>query len=648
MAIFNRMRSAVLRAWKGDETITTPRGWCVNLAIFRIAFLCFGVMPQALNFLSWTEKVLPGISSGMWVPVSFYRLLPIGLLQNVPLARALAVSDIILICLGIVGLYTRWSIGLATLVSLYGFGLVQNLGKIDHFHDVIWFMALLAAGPSEYCFSVDALRRAVKNADEGNVEPSFPPSTALWTLRYIWLMMGTLYLGTGIAKLQSALTDHWAGSANLRNIMWRKWLELYWYNPHFGKLIRADSLPAWILGILGVSVIIFELGFIFAVFSRRVRPAWGLWGLAFHVGNGFVLKIWFTDLLPAYVALFDWVAIGRALSRRARDPLLLFYDEACGHCRRTVAILRLFDLFDAVNPVSGFSNDLARRSYPQITDEMLARDLYATSEGQIASGYDAYVWIARRMFLLWPIAAVMRFPLVAALGRKAYRRVADSRHCTVAAREPAQHSAIRPERKLIHRLGPLLLACELGISSFMLLYSLRYVYFPPNVPRLRTAFWLVNGIGKRQPVWPFDLYPTFTPAVPSTVQVWEARWVTPSGREMQISPSAYDHVFASSSLSLNITSYQMLEVRDPERDQARSLNLVRLLWQHESPNIQRNITAVNIYRVEYKLQSPRDRLPAALLTQSFLYAFPLQEITGNSTSFSVLQEIMKFAIPRTS
>ena len=171
----------------------------------------------------------------------------------------------------------------------------------------------------------------------------------------------------------------------------------------------------------------------------------------------------------------------------------------------------------------------------------------------------------------------------------------------------------------------------------MLLYSLRYVYFPPDVPRLRTAFWLINGIGKRQPVWPFDLYPTFTPATPSDVQVWEARWVTSGGREMRASPSAYYNVFGKSGLTWNVTSDAMLRKGDPEQDQARSLNLVRLLWQRELPDIQRNVAAVNVYRVEYRLQAPSDRFPAAFVAQSILYTFPLQEITGNSIPFSALK-----------
>jgi len=626
MAILDRVRSAVIRAWQADEVATSPRGWTANLAIFRIVFLSFGVLPRALLFLRWTAEILPGLPRGMWSPISFYRLLPIGVLGSVAVARVAAVADITLIVFGIVGFCTRTSIGLATLASLYGFGLMENLGKVDHYdHHVIWFMALLAAGPSGHFLSIDALRRAMKNEDRREVEPS----AALSTLRYVWLMMGILYLWPGIAKLQSSLTDHWASADNLRNIMWRMWLEKYWYDPHFGMLIRADSLPAWVLTIVGAGVIAFEVGFIFTVFFRRVRPILGAWGLLFHVGNGIVLKIWFTTLIAACISLFDWVAMGRALLRGKRGPLLVFYDEGCGLCRRTVAVLRSLDLFDALKPVPGVSDNPARDLYPHITEKMLVRDLYAADGDRIAAGYDAYVWIAKRIFLLWPIAAIMRLPAIASVGRRAYRRIVDSRHCPLPL-EATQSAPIRRSQfALIRWLGPLLFACQLGASTFTLFYSLPDAYSPLNAPRLKTAHWLVNGIGKRMPVWPFDLYPTFTPASPKDVRIWEARWVTSSGSEMRVSPSAYYSAFGNTGLAMRITSFEMLREGDPEEDEARSLRLVRLLWQRELPDIRRNISAVNVYHARYYgRQPPSDRFRAALMAQSILYSFPIQKIMG--------------------
>jgi hypothetical protein len=164
----------------------------------------------------------------------------------------------------------------------------------------------------------------------------------------------------------------------------------------------------------------------------------------------------------------------------------------------------------------------------------------------------------------------------------------------------------------------------------MLLYNLRDIYLPANVPRVRTARWLVNGIEKRQPEWPFDLYPTFTPVAPSAINIWEARWVTSSGREMRISPTAYDHAFGNPSLAETITT-RMLAEEDSERGQAGSLDLVRLLWRSEIPDIRQSVTAVIIYRTEYTLHSS-DNAPAALVRESLLHTFPLKLFSEERTS----------------
>jgi hypothetical protein len=615
--------SAVSRAFRSDEILTTPRDWAFNLATFRIVFLLFGAMPLALDFLRWTHTTLPGVAPDMWIPLSFYRFLPTGLLGNVALGRVLAVSDIVLIVLGIVGYRTRSSIALATFISLYGFGLAGNLGHLDHRHHVIWFMALLAAGPSGRFFSLDSLLLARRNADRGEIESSFHSPDALWTLRYIWLLMGLLYLGPGIAKLQSSLTDGWASSVSLRTMMWQRWVQLYWYDPHWVKLVRADLLPAWVLTTLGAGVVAFEIGFIFAVLLRRLRPYLALWGMAFHIGNALVLKIWFGTLAAAYVALIDWTAVWRLVSRRARDPLLAVYDQTYGRCRRMIAILKTSKLLDPLEPMAAVSGDPSRKVRPQITDEMLRHPPDLASTGRHAAGYDAYPWIAN-LSPLWPISAIMRPAPVAGIGRELSRWVTDSRQGLLPPKA-IERTKSRNESVLVHALGVLLLACQLGISSLMFGYDVEYDVLAKR-PHAGILLRPIDRLGKRKPVWPFDLYPTFTPPVPQTVEVWEARWVLPSGREVRVSPRAYNHVFGTCNVTWNITVYEMLRPASARQDQERSLHLAHLLWQREDPSIQRNVVAVNIYRSDYRLQAPASESPAELIAQSSLYTFPRSRI----------------------
>ena len=324
-------------------------------------------------------------------------------------------------------------------------------------------------------------------------------------------------IGPGIAKLQSSLTDGWVSSVNLRMIMWRRWLQLYWYDPHWMKSVRADSLPAWVLTTLGASVVAFEIGFIFVVLFRRLRPYLALWGIAFHIGNALVLRIWFGSLAAAYVGLIDWTAVWRFVSR-PRTPPFVSYDDGCGRCLR-----------------------------------------------------------------------------------------------------------MRNESVLVHAIGVLLFACQLGISSLMFCYNLEYASLT-KLPHHRILVRVVKGLGDAKPVWPFDLYPTFTPAVSPTLWVWEARWVLPSGHEVQVSPRAYNNLFGTWNATWSVTTYDILRKGSYEQDEERSLNLAHLLWQQEDPSIQRNVMAVNIYRSEYRLRAPAPQSPGELVAQIRLYAFPKSRI----------------------
>jgi hypothetical protein len=304
-----------------------------------------------------------------------------------------------------------------------------------------------------------------------------------------------------------------------------------------------------------------------------------------------------------------------------------------------VAILRSIDMFDTVELVQGLSDNPRRKLYPQIKDEMLACDLYAAGGGRIEVGYDAYVIIAKQIGLLWPASLLMRFPPVAALGRKVYRRIAESRRRAEISnlQEEPLHS---PASALVHRVGLVLVACQLGISSTMLFYSLRDVYLPPTARWLAPVSWLVSGIGWRAPSWPFDLYPTFTPITPPEFEIWEAQWVTADGRELRISPRAYYGLYANSNLTWNVL-VSAAHDPNPERSLTRSIDLVRALWRTESVDVRESVTAVKIYRARYLLK-PSGDVPGTLLEESLIHTFPVEVVSKASGEAGLEHNPLKF------
>jgi predicted DCC family thiol-disulfide oxidoreductase YuxK len=602
-----------------DELVTDERGWSFNLAIFRVVFLFAGALPWAIRNFEWAQKILPGLPRNVWAPISFYQWIPYSVLGNTPLVKGLAILNIALIVLGIFGFYTRACIASATLLSLYLFGLMENLGKVDHFHHLIWFMALLAAGPSGRFLSIDSIRNAVRRADRGMTDSSQTSHYALWTFRYTWLLMGLLYLVPGVAKLHKAFTAGWASAPNLHHILWRKWFESALFEPGAKLPVRLDLLPSSLLEFAAYGVIAFEIGFLFLVLFRRVRPLLALGGIGFHIGNGIILGIWFTTLFPVYVALIDWAALGRVLCG-AKHTLKVFYDGNCSVCRRTAAIVRSWDLSDVLelHPVRNATD--CPPQFPQLTHDVLLRDLCVAQENRTASGYDAYVQIATRLFLLWPLSLIMRLPLVARYGRKIYRRIADRRHCAILPRSDRPQDA-KPEHSVrpLHVVGIALLSLQLAISGIVFLND----ELPAFTARLP---WLANRtivhISRLRPLWPFAPYPTFAYNTEGEFLVWEARWVVPAG-EVRATPFAYSKTFGNSALVWNVVTSYPYET-DEQRMRSRSEELLGALWQNEQASIRSSAKEARVYYVRYQLESAKP--PATLVDEKLIATFSLDSL----------------------
>jgi predicted DCC family thiol-disulfide oxidoreductase YuxK len=585
------MISAVRRWMRADEIRNDDRGWTYNLALFRVFFLA-GLLPLAIDNANWMARLLPTISPGLWDPVSFYRYLPLELLGNAGLAHALALVNVGLIVMGLLGIFTRASLAGATVLSLYLFGLPQNMGKLHHYHHLVWFLAILAAGPSGRALSIDALVRGVRSADRGQIEPPFPRGTALLTLRFAWLLIGLLYLGPGLAKLESAVTSGWASAENLRHIIWRKWMEGSLFGTVEATGWRADLLPDVVITLGGLGVIAFEIGFVALVLFRKARPWLATAGIVFHVGNHLVLSIGFEHLVVAYVSLIDWTSMGRS----AREHVKILYDDGCRMCRRTISVVRALDVWRILEPIPGAGGDPRRLRYPQITDEMLTHDLFAIREHRVVGGYDAYVLIASRLPLLWPATLLMRLPPVAAIGRSIYRRVADSRSCRVAIPASRPTPPAHPRLRVITVVGVLLLTLQAVTSMWMLAYNLADMHLDPRHPvrdRLTAGAW-------RRPVWPFDLYPTFASIEGREQDVWEARVVSGSGRETRIPGGVYAAAVGNPSRSRSVAALIRIEPSE-ERHRDRSRDLVRVLWRYLPPELRDGAVSVRVYDVRYRI-----------------------------------------------
>lgn len=263
----------------------------VNLAVLRI--IVFGLLA------TWSE--LPRVPWFAGLPEQL-RFVPPGaspILEVLPVSPTVAtIASTLFVVASIfatIGFHTRTSAVVTVIVALFVMLIPQLYAKVNHYHHLVWFGALLSVSPCGDALSVD---RWLSKRDLGlNIPRS---STYYWPLAGIMFLMGIIYFFPGFWKLAIAGPE-WALSDNLKFQMFAKWFELGGWEPFF----RLDAHPI-IYKTVGSYVILFELTFMGLILHRWTRRFAALGGVVFHVGTGVFMNIWFGTLLACYAVFVDW------------------------------------------------------------------------------------------------------------------------------------------------------------------------------------------------------------------------------------------------------------------------------------------------------------------------------------------------------
>lgn len=150
-----------------------------------------------------------------------------------------------------------------------------------------------------------------------------------------------------------------------------------------------------------------------------------VWGVLFFLFSLFILDLGSLAEIEfiLWAALF-WGSVG--VSRSSR--LLVFFDDRCNLCDRTVQVVSALDVFGVVRlmPASRHQAELAQHG---ISFEQAMEDLYGVdaASGRIASGYDFYLALSRRVVLLWPVWPILLLGRWSGIGPRVYRFIAERR-----------------------------------------------------------------------------------------------------------------------------------------------------------------------------------------------------------------------------
>ena len=106
----------------------------------------------------------------------------------------------------------------------------------------------------------------------------------------------------------------------------------------------------------------------------------------------------------------------------------VLYDGGCPMCRRTVRVLRRLDWLHRLTFVDATDAVVRERVAPGLTEAEVLVEMYVVNDtGARAGGYAGYLWIARVVPLMWPMALLGPLPGVWHLGDALYRYVAANR-----------------------------------------------------------------------------------------------------------------------------------------------------------------------------------------------------------------------------
>jgi hypothetical protein len=283
-----------LRARMG-EFLTGPAS-ATSLATLRIVTFANVLMyfPRASALEGFAE-----------VPDEF-RTPPAGLgslLPRLPITRPLirGASRLTLAgaALAMVGLCTTPASIAVIGAGLYVGSIQWYFTRVGHQQHMLWFAALIAVSPSSDALSID---ECLRRRRRGRIHP-LPSSAYGLPMRMGWVLLASIYFVPGVAKLATGGKD-WIFSDNLRN---RAWLEWHGRARKPGPALRrlVESPVAMQGGAL--VTVVFEIGFLLTLPSRRGRRAMTVLSFLFHGGIWLVLELdFFMSLAYAHLGLHDW------------------------------------------------------------------------------------------------------------------------------------------------------------------------------------------------------------------------------------------------------------------------------------------------------------------------------------------------------
>lgn len=304
----------------------------------------------------------------------------------------------------------------AALLTLFAAVMVTHKSVHDWGLPVV-AMWLLVAAPWQEGFGLSWMWRRWRGAPEA--ASANPRGLALWLPG---LALGAAFAAAAFAKLDTSGLQWITGGAVRYHF-----IEDAVTAPVRWGLAIASSENASVLVSLGA--ILAEAGFVAVMFFRQagIRLLFGLVGAAILAGSYLFQGVWWPAWWALLTAFLPWSPVMDALARRL-PRLTVLADGECPMCRRTARALHALDWFDRLTFADASDDAVRARVAPGLDRGAALAEMYVIDEaGTRAAGYEGYLRISAAVPLLWIPGLIGLLSPVAAVGRRVYRRVAESR-----------------------------------------------------------------------------------------------------------------------------------------------------------------------------------------------------------------------------
>lgn len=229
----------------------------LDLGVGRLLFFAgvFAIYARE-DFSAWGA-----VSDAFWLPLPLFTVLHLKPL--VPdVLQVLQVVWRASLLLSTVGLFTRASMAVASLLGVYLLGLPHNFGQTYHFDAVLVIaMGILACSRAADACSIDALLK--------HDPPPRRSGEYRWPIRAIWVTVSLVFFAAGLAKLRYGGLA-WITSSNMSILLTRALYHVSDADPLTGVGLRIAA-HHWLASAVASAAVATEVAFPLALVSRRAR-----------------------------------------------------------------------------------------------------------------------------------------------------------------------------------------------------------------------------------------------------------------------------------------------------------------------------------------------------------------------------------------